>query len=78
VEAKVGGGGKRTALALLSYHLDLYIGEYSLAEELVSNKHLRYIRYINEDRTLLRTYQPGEPILANTAARLMLDSETRL
>ena len=76
-EAKVRGNNKRAALALLSYRLDFYVGEYTLAEELVS-KYLRYIRYINADRTLLRTYQPSEPILASTAQRLMLDSQIRI
>jgi hypothetical protein len=75
-EAKVCGNDKRAALALLSYRLDFYVGEFALAEELVSS-YLRYIRYINADWTLLRTYQPSEPILASTAERLMLDSETR-
>ena len=76
-KAKITGDGKRAALALLSYRLDFYVGEYTLAEELVSS-YLRYIRYINADRTLLRTFQPSEPILASTAGRLMLNSEIRL
>jgi hypothetical protein len=50
-EEKVRGKGKTAALALLSYRLDFYVGEYTPAEELVSS-YLRYIRYINAGRTV--------------------------
>jgi hypothetical protein len=35
-EAKVSGDEREAALALLSFRIDFYVGEYSLAEKLVS------------------------------------------
>lgn len=57
-------------LALLSFRLNFYVSEQPLAEKLVSG-YLRYIVKVNDQRTLLRTKQPSEPLLAHVASRLM-------
>lgn len=65
------------ALACLSYRLNFYVANYSLADELVSD-HLRYVMYVNEARNLIRTTQPSEPILAHIAADRMWKPNARL
>lgn len=74
---KLDGQEPLLSTALLSYSLNFYIVNNTMAEELVSGW-LRYILYVNEGRDLLRTTQPSEPILAHTSASMMLDPATRL
>lgn len=74
---KISGQGAVYWLALLSYRINYYVASNVLAEELVSGW-LRYILYINKTRDMLRTIQPTEPILADSASRMMLDPSTRL
>lgn len=66
------------ALALISYRMNFDVALFSLAEKLTSG-YLRCIVDINVERTLLRTTQPSEPILAFLSAeKLLHDRESRL
>lgn len=63
-------GRQMELLALLSYRMNFYVSVQGLAEELASG-YMRYVVAVNESRTLLRTMQPSEPLLAHIATRLM-------
>ncbi|XHG06275.1 hypothetical protein AWENTII_009480 [Aspergillus wentii] len=58
------------SLALLSYRIMFFINLESLAEEL-SSTYLHFIADVSDDRALVRTLQPSEPILAWVASQEM-------
>ncbi|KAI5287713.1 hypothetical protein KEM54_005802 [Ascosphaera aggregata] len=64
-------------LLWMSHRVTLYVSQYSLAEFLVAQG-MRYPLYINDNRTMLSTVQPSEPILSFVASRRMLSSSLRL
>jgi len=69
---------KRTRdLALLCMRVNYYVGQYSLAEDLVSNC-LRFIISVTEERDTLMSVQPREPLLAYVSSRLLADPSARL
>ncbi|ODM19218.1 hypothetical protein SI65_05835 [Aspergillus cristatus] len=65
------------ALALIGYRCQFFITLSSLAEHLCST-YLRFIADVSDDRTLVRTLQPSEPVLSWMAAEAMKDPQTRL
>lgn len=65
------------SLALLSYWSMFFINLQSLAEQLSAN-YFHFIADISDDRTLVRTMQPSEPILSWIAAKEMYDPMQRL
>ena len=69
--------GDLASIALLAHRINFYITHSELADNLVSG-YLRYILYINKDRTFLRTFQTSEPLLAFSSARLMQRANNRL
>jgi hypothetical protein len=56
--------------ALLSYRIQFYVVSHHLSENLVSG----YLRMVCDDRRLMRTIHPSEPILAYVAAEQMRKS----
>ena len=64
------------SLALLSYRSMFFINLQSLAEQLSAN-YFHYVADISDDRTLVRTIQPSEPILSWIAAQEMYDQNQR-
>ena len=64
------------SLALLSYRSMFFINLQSLAEHLSAN-YFHFIADISDDRTLVRTIQPSEPILSWIAAQEMYDPKQR-
>lgn len=63
------------SLALLSYRSMFFINLQSLAEQLSAN-YSHYVADISDDRTLVRTIQPSEPILSWIAAQEMYDPKS--
>ncbi|KAN0084865.1 hypothetical protein V8E54_001332 [Elaphomyces granulatus] len=73
---KAFGGGSGASInddiltALLSYRIQFYVVSHHLSENLVSG-YLRMVYSISDDRRLMRTIHPSEPILAYVAAEQM-------
>ena len=73
---KAFGGGSAGSIndniltALLSYRIQFYVVSHHLSENLVSG-YLRMVYNISDDRRLMRTIHPSEPILAYVAAEEM-------
>ncbi|KAK2792157.1 hypothetical protein FQN52_003925 [Onygenales sp. PD_12] len=65
------------SLALFSYRINFYVVNMHLAENMTASL-LRPIFYIPKSREFMRTMHPSEPILAYTAAAMMIDPATRL
>jgi hypothetical protein len=61
--SSVGKLSENALLSMLAFRVQFYVLWHHLAESLVSG-HARMIYDINSDRTVLRTIQPSEPILA--------------
>ncbi|KAL1979111.1 hypothetical protein VTN96DRAFT_6838 [Rasamsonia emersonii] len=71
-------GDETEALALISYRMNFDVALFSLAEKLTSG-YLRCIVDINVERTLLRTTQPSEPIIAFLSAdKTLHDRDSRV
>ncbi|KZZ88380.1 hypothetical protein AAP_04952 [Ascosphaera apis ARSEF 7405] len=64
-------------LLWVSHRITLYATEYSLAEFLMAQG-LRYPLYISDDRTILSTVQPSEPLLSFVSSQRMCLPLTRL